>query len=190
MPLLRAHAQGTVSGHAGSLQEHGPVRVQGRSAYRHAPLGDARGRGRQLPGGAKRRRLLDLCGLPAHPRAGDHRPGPRRAKSFAALDRIARQEATLGKLDETRLDACIAKQDETKVQESAKLADSLGIDGTPAVYVNGERVGGGAVAQDQLWMVIDRACAPRASSLRRQRLPCRRRQRRLRAQRLRAPNSA
>ena len=77
-------------------------------------------------------------------------------KSFAALDRIARQEATLGKLDETRLDACIAKQDETQIKESAKLADSLGIDGTPAVYVNGERVGGGAVAQDQLWMVIDR----------------------------------
>ena len=79
------------------------------------------------------------------------------AKSFAALDRIARQEATLGKLDETRLDACIAKQDETQVKDSAKLADSLGIDGTPAVYVNGERVGGGAVGQDQLWMVIDRA---------------------------------
>jgi len=78
------------------------------------------------------------------------------AKSFAALDRIARQEATLGKIDETRLDACIAKQDETLVKDSAKLADSLGIDGTPAVYVNGERVGGGAVGQDQLWLVIDR----------------------------------
>ena len=36
------------------------------------------------------------------------------AKSFAALDRIARQEATLGKLDETALDACMAKQDETQ----------------------------------------------------------------------------
>jgi len=79
------------------------------------------------------------------------------AKSYAALDRIARQEATLGKLDEPRLDACIAKQDEALVKDSVKLADSLGIDGTPAVYVNGERVGGGAVGQDELWMVIDRA---------------------------------
>jgi protein-disulfide isomerase len=79
------------------------------------------------------------------------------AKSFAALDRIARQEATLGKLDETRLDACIAKQDETQVRASAKLAEDLGIDGTPAVYVNGERVNGGAVPQDELWMAIDRA---------------------------------
>jgi protein-disulfide isomerase len=79
------------------------------------------------------------------------------AKSFAALDRIARQEATLGKMDETVLNACIAKQDETQVRASARLAEDLGIEGTPAVYVNGERVNGGAVPQDELWMVIDRA---------------------------------
>jgi protein-disulfide isomerase len=78
-------------------------------------------------------------------------------KSFAALDRIARQEATVNKLDETALDACMAKQDETQIKISVKLADSLGIDGTPAVYVNGEKVNGGAVPLDQLWMVIDRA---------------------------------
>ncbi|MGD1064475.1 MAG: thioredoxin domain-containing protein, partial [Terracidiphilus sp.] len=79
------------------------------------------------------------------------------SKSFAALDRIARQEATVSKLDETALDACMAKQDETQIRVSVKLADALGIDGTPAVYVNGEKVNGGAVPADQLWMVIDRA---------------------------------
>ncbi len=78
-------------------------------------------------------------------------------KSFAALDRIARQEGTLGKLDETSLNACIAKQDETQIKASAKVAESLGIDGTPAVFVNGEQINGGAVPQDQLWMAIDRA---------------------------------
>lgn len=78
-------------------------------------------------------------------------------KSFAALDRIALQEATLGKLDEAALSACMAKQDESQIRASAKLADDMGIDGTPAVYVNGERVNGGAVPQDELWMVIDRA---------------------------------
>ncbi len=78
------------------------------------------------------------------------------AKSFAALDRIARQEGTLGKLDETRLDACIAKQDETQAQASAKEAEDLGIDGTPALFVNGERING-ALPTDQLWMAIDRA---------------------------------
>jgi protein-disulfide isomerase len=78
------------------------------------------------------------------------------AKSFAALDRIARQEATLGKLDMTSLDACIAKQDETQVRASARLADDLGIEGTPALYVSGERISG-AQPQEQVWMVIDRA---------------------------------
>ncbi len=78
-------------------------------------------------------------------------------KSFAALDRIARQEATLGKLDEAALNACIAKQDETQIRVSAKLAEDLGIDGTPAVYVNGEKVNGGAVPENELWMAIDRA---------------------------------
>jgi protein-disulfide isomerase len=90
---------------------------------------------------------------------GDEVTGDQRDlnKSFAALDRIARQEATVSKLDGTALDACIAKQDETQIKASVKLADSLGIDGTPAVYVNGEKINGGAVPVDQLWMVIDRA---------------------------------
>jgi protein-disulfide isomerase len=79
------------------------------------------------------------------------------AKSYAALDRIARQEATLGKLDEAKLNACMAKQDETQIKASVKLAEDLDLDGTPAVFVNGERLNGGAVPQDQLWMAIDRA---------------------------------
>jgi protein-disulfide isomerase len=77
-------------------------------------------------------------------------------KSDAALDRIARQEATIAKLDGTRLDACIAKQDETQVRASAKEAEALGIEGTPALFVDGERVDG-AIPEDQLWLVIDRA---------------------------------
>src|SRR5208282_1892675 len=42
---------------------------------------------------------------------GEEVTGPDRdvAKSTAALDRIARQEATVGKLDSSKLDACLAK---------------------------------------------------------------------------------
>jgi protein-disulfide isomerase len=78
------------------------------------------------------------------------------SKSFAALDRIARQESTLGKLDESQLNACMAKQDEAQIRVSTAEAESLGVDGTPALFVNGERVMG-AVPEQQLWMVIDRA---------------------------------
>jgi protein-disulfide isomerase len=77
-------------------------------------------------------------------------------KSFAALDRIARQEATLAKLDQAALNACIAKQDETQVQASAKEADDLGVEGTPALFIDGERLDG-ALPTEQVWMAIDRA---------------------------------
>lgn len=79
------------------------------------------------------------------------------AKSDDTLDRIARQEATLGKLDEGRLNVCVAKQDESQVKASMKLAEDLDLDGTPAVFVNGEKVSGGAVPTDELWSAIDRA---------------------------------
>lgn len=78
-------------------------------------------------------------------------------KSFAALDRIAREEATIAKLDLAKLDSCVAKQDETQVRASAKEAESLGVDGTPALFVDGERVPGGAIPEEQVWLVIDRA---------------------------------
>lgn len=89
---------------------------------------------------------------------GEEISGPDRnlQKSIEALDRVARQEGTLGKLDAAKLDACLAKQDETVVRGSQKEADALGIQGTPALFVNGERVDG-AVPREQLWAVIDRA---------------------------------
>jgi len=77
-------------------------------------------------------------------------------KSFEALDRIARQEGTLGKLDAPKLEACLAKQDDTQVRTSAHEAESLGLEGTPAMFINGERIPG-ALPEPQLWLVIDRA---------------------------------
>ena len=76
--------------------------------------------------------------------------------SFAELDQLAKGEGTASKLDSAKLDACIAKQDESEVQASLKEADQLGIQGAPALFVNGERIDG-AVPEDQVWAVIDRA---------------------------------
>lgn len=84
---------------------------------------------------------------------GDNRSN---AKSFDALDRIARQQATLSNLDAVRLDACLAHQDESQVQASMKEAEALHIEGAPALFVDGERISG-AVPQAQVWKVIDRA---------------------------------
>jgi protein-disulfide isomerase len=78
------------------------------------------------------------------------------AKSTAALDRIARQHAMLAKLDLGKLDVCMARQDETEVRASMREAETLGADGAPALFVEGERIVG-AVPEAQLWIVIDRA---------------------------------
>ena len=77
-------------------------------------------------------------------------------KSYAALDRIARQEATLTRLDLGKLDVCLAKQDESQVRASSQEALALGVESTPQVFINGERFDG-ALPQQQVWMVIDRA---------------------------------
>jgi hypothetical protein len=92
-----------------------------------------------------------------HSRA-DEITGPDRSlpKSFAALDRVARQEGTVAKLDSDKLDACVNKQDDSAVKASSKEAEAMRIESAPAVFVDGERVDG-AIPQDQLWLVIDRA---------------------------------
>jgi protein-disulfide isomerase len=88
----------------------------------------------------------------------DEVTGPDRnlPRSFAALDRIARQEGTLAKVDSGKLDACINKQDDSAVQASSKQAEAMRIESAPAVFVDGERIDG-AVPEEQLWQVIDRA---------------------------------
>lgn len=79
-------------------------------------------------------------------------------KAYQALDSIAE---TVGKkdskLDIAKLDECMKKQDASVVQSSLKLGTSLGIEGTPQVFVNGERLPGGARPLEELWAAIDRA---------------------------------
>ena len=78
------------------------------------------------------------------------------AKAGTALDRIARDEGTKGKLDVTTLDACLKKQDKGAVLASMQEAEHLNIDGTPTLFINGERISG-ALPIDEVWKVIDRA---------------------------------
>ena len=77
-------------------------------------------------------------------------------KSFATLDKTARDEATHGNLDMDKLGVCLAKQDETEIRAEMKEAASLRLEGTPALFINGERIEG-ALPAEQVWMVIDRA---------------------------------
>ena len=77
-------------------------------------------------------------------------------QALKTLDRLAHEEGVRSKVDVTKLDACIAKQDDSVVRASMKLGDGLGITGTPTLFINGERISG-ALPQDELWIAIDRA---------------------------------
>jgi protein-disulfide isomerase len=73
-----------------------------------------------------------------------------------SLDKIAHDEGQRSKLDLAKLDGCIAKQDETAVLASMKQGDSLGVNSTPTLFINGERITG-ALPEAEIWMAIDRA---------------------------------
>jgi len=78
------------------------------------------------------------------------------AKSFVTLDKIAAEQGRIFKLDPARLDACVKKQDESAVRTSMHEAEALGIEGTPSLFISGEHIYG-AVPEEQVWTVIDRA---------------------------------
>ena len=77
-------------------------------------------------------------------------------KSAVTLDKIAREQAKIFKLDETKLEACLAKQDDTAIRASMREADALGVEGTPYLFIDGEHING-ALPPEQIWLVIDRA---------------------------------
>lgn len=89
---------------------------------------------------------------------GEDITGPDRdaKKSAAMLDKIAFQQGVKDKLDGAKLSACVAKQDEAPIREEMKVSESLDINQTPTLYVNGEVIEG-AEPEDVLWQAIDRA---------------------------------
>lgn len=78
-------------------------------------------------------------------------------KSYAVLDKKARDLGAEAKVNTAKLDACITKQDESAIRASMKEGERLGIEGTPQLYVDGERVAPGARPTQDVWDVIDRA---------------------------------
>ena len=61
------------------------------------------------------------------------------------LDKLAHDEGQRSQLDLAKLE-----------RASMKQGDSLGVNGTPTLFINGERISG-ALPQPELWIAIDRA---------------------------------
>jgi protein-disulfide isomerase len=78
------------------------------------------------------------------------------AKANDTLDSLTRDEGKRQQLNADALNACIVKQDDTAIKASVKLGESLGVDSTPALFVNGEKVEG-ALPLEYLYHVIDSA---------------------------------
>ena len=78
-------------------------------------------------------------------------------QSFTTLDQAARDVGKKANVNAAKLDLCIAKQDESAVRASMHEGERLGIDGTPQVFVDGERIAPGARPTTDVWDAIDRA---------------------------------
>jgi protein-disulfide isomerase len=83
---------------------------------------------------------------------GEKTPGAR----LEAVDRLTVLQGQKHNVDVARLQACIKAQDENAVKASIKDGDSVGVDATPEMFVNGEKIDG-AVPISQVRAALDRA---------------------------------
>jgi len=78
-------------------------------------------------------------------------------KSFRTLDNIAGKMGGQNKAVEPELAMCLKAQDQSVVNSSLRVAKTLDLQGTPQVFVDGERLPAGARPTSELWPAIDRA---------------------------------
>ena len=74
---------------------------------------------------------------------------------LAAVDKVATDIGQRRNLNASQLAACLKAQDDSAVRASVKEGDSLGVNATPTMFINGERTEG-IVAPEQLRAMLDR----------------------------------
>lgn len=75
---------------------------------------------------------------------------------FDAVDKITALQGQRHNVDTAKLQACMKAQNEDAVRASMKLADDLGVNGTPALFINGRKIDG-AVPIDEVRATLDAA---------------------------------
>ena len=76
--------------------------------------------------------------------------------AFAKLDQLTKDIGKKHGVDSEKLNTCMKQQSETAVRASMLEGDKLGVESTPTLFINGEKVAG-AFPEDQLRLIIDRA---------------------------------
>jgi protein-disulfide isomerase len=74
----------------------------------------------------------------------------------AELDRLASAQGQRHNLDVSKLQACVKAQDEKAVRASMREGESVGVEATPTMFVNGQKLDG-AVPADEVRVALDRA---------------------------------
>jgi protein-disulfide isomerase len=87
-----------------------------------------------------------------HEVSNEKTPGAR----LEALDRLTMLQGQKHNLDLVKLQSCVKAQDESVVKASVKEADAVGVDATPTLFVNGEKIDG-AVPPNEVRAALDRA---------------------------------
>ncbi|MGO9125972.1 MAG: DsbA family protein [Terriglobales bacterium] len=75
---------------------------------------------------------------------------------FAALDRLTTLQGQNHNLDQTKLQSCIKAQNDAVIKVSLREGDSLGVNATPTMFVNGEEVDG-VISASEFRTVLDAA---------------------------------
>ncbi len=98
-----------------------------------------------------------------HAHAGEIGTDPKDAKAEKTLarasdqlDALTREQGGFRKVDMAKLNACLTKQDPAVVNASKQVGTNLGLESTPTLFINGDKIDG-AVSLEFLFGVIDQA---------------------------------
>ncbi len=75
---------------------------------------------------------------------------------LAAVDKATRDAAAKFKVDEGKLNACMKAQDEKPVHDSVREGEQLGVQATPTIFINGQKIDG-AIPAEELKVAINSA---------------------------------
>jgi len=78
------------------------------------------------------------------------------AARFEAIDKIAMLQGQKHNVDATQLQACVKAQKEDAVRASMKEADGIGVNATPTLFINGQKIDG-AVPAGEIRAALDNA---------------------------------
>jgi protein-disulfide isomerase len=67
---------------------------------------------------------------------------------FAAIDKMTTLQGQKHDVDASKLQACMKAQNDDAVRASMKEADGLGVNGTPALFINGRKIDGAVPIAD------------------------------------------